>query len=515
MQQARGRRALLLRPRDEAQGSEAASVVGLTHPIWILDHARVVTLDPAAPCAAAVAVRDGRVLAIGSRADVRRVAGSAARRIDCGGATLLPGMVDPHLHLVALAARHAHLDCAPFRTVAQLLAAVRARADETPRGAWVRGEGLDESTLGRLPTAAELDAASPRAPVRLRHRSRHASVLSGRGLLLLGRRPGVERFDGRVTGLVHGEERSIGRTVGPLSPGVVGAGLAAVAAELAVAGVTTVADATPRAWRDLAVLRQAVDAGRVAQRVFAMRPAAARPWPGDTRLRPGPAKIMVEEGPGGMRPAPAALARRIALGAARGPVAVHCVGAATLVAALDAFAAVPRRRRVPAPHRLEHLAECPPPLVARIARLGLAVVTNPAFIATRGDVYRAETDPGAWGWLYRARSLLAAGVVLAAGSDAPIGPVSPWLGLAAARARRTPSGAVLGPRERLGAEAALALFTRGAADTLGDRALGRLRPGGPADLIVVEPDPLRASADEVAATRVRLTMIGGEVAWQG
>jgi predicted amidohydrolase YtcJ len=85
--------------------------------------------------------------------------------------------------------------------------------------------------------------------------------------------------------------------------------------------------------------------------------------------------------------------------------------------------------------------------------------------------------------------------------------------LAAARARRTPSGAVLGPRERLDATTALALVTRGAADALGAHALGRLQPGGPADLVLVEPDPLRAPPDEVAAARVRLTMIGGEVVW--
>src|SRR5262249_36488645 len=160
----------------------------------------------------------------------------------------------------------------------------------------------------------------------------------------------------------------------------------------------------------------------------------------------------------------------------------------TLVAALAAFAALPRALRMRGPHRLEHVAECPPPLVSRIAALGLTVVTNPAFVRVRGDVYRAETDSAAWSWLYRARSLVAA-----AGPDAPIGPRSPWIGLAAARTRRTASGAVLGGRERLGAEAALALFTTRAADSLGAPALGRLRAGGPADLVVVEPDPLRAS----------------------
>jgi predicted amidohydrolase YtcJ len=189
------------------------------------------------------------------------------------------------------------------------------------------------------------------------------------------------------------------------------------------------------------------------------------------------------------------------------------VGAATLVAALAAFAALPARRRLGRRHRLEHVAECPPPLVARIAALGLTVVTNPAFVHWRGDVYRAETSGAARGWLYRARSLAAAGVPLAGASDAPVVSPSPWVGMAAARSRRTASGAPLGPAERLAPMDAFRLFTTGAAYALGDDTLGRLVVGGPAHAVVVEPDPLRASPDEVADARVRLTLIDGVPAW--
>ncbi len=460
-------------------------------------------------------MRGGRVAAVGSAAALRRLGGPDVRRVACGGATILPGLVDPHLHLYALAARDAHLDCATFRTIGALLEGVRARARTVPAGAWVRGERLDEAMLGRLPTAAELDRVSPRHPVRLRHRSRHASVLSGKGLALLGPRPGVVRRCGRASGLVHGEERAVSRAVGPLPAAVLTAGLIAACATLRAAGLTTVADATPRSWGELAPLRGLLASRQLAVRIYAMRRMGTPRWQALDRLRPGPVKLMVEEDPAGLRPSPVVLARRIALAAGHGPVAVHCLGASTLVAALAAFAALPARLRARGPHRLEHVAECPPPLVARIAALGLTVVTNPALVAERGDVYRHETEPACWGWLYRVRSLARAGVPLAAGSDAPIGPLSPWIGLAAARARRTPSGETLGPRERLGAAGALGLFTHAAADALGAPALGRLRVGGPADLLVVEPDPLRAPPDELAATQVRLSMLGGDVLWHG
>jgi predicted amidohydrolase YtcJ len=459
-------------------------------------------------------VRGGCVVGLGDAGALRRRAAGPVRRIDCGGATVMPGLVDPHLHLFAVAARSAHLDCGGFDAVPALLAAIRRRAGTGPPDAWVRGEALDEDVLGRLPTVAELDRVAPGVPVRLRHRSRHASVLNTAGLARLGERPGVECRRGEPTGLVYGEEAAVGRAVGRLPAAVIAGGLLSAAAALREAGVTTVADATPRTWRELAPLRGLIDGGRLGIRVFAMRRAGTPRWRGRDRLRPGPVKLMVEEGPGGLRPGPAALARRIALAAATGAVAVHCLGAPTLVAALSGFAALPGRLRRRGPHRLEHVAECPPPLVREIAALGLTVVTNPAFVRERGDAYRRETEATRWSWLYRARTLAAAGVPLAAGSDAPIGPLSPWIGLAAARTRRTIGGAVLERGERLGASEALALFTRGAADALGAPTLGRLHVGGPADLIVVEPDPLRAPPDEVAAARVVLSMLGGEITWR-
>ncbi len=480
----------------------------------MLENARVVTFDPRRPVAQAIAVRDGRVVAVGASRALRRLAGRSTERFDCRGATVLPGLIDPHLHLFALAAGRVNLDCAPARSPEEVLALVRRRASGLPAGAWVRGEGIDEGRLGRLPSARELEAAAQGRPVRIRHRSLHASLLSVSALRLLGDGPGIERFAGRPTGLVFGREAVLSRLVGPLPPDALADGLAAVARELAGLGLTTVADATPRRYRELAPLRVAMEARRFALRVFAMRPPGSRPWPGAGRLFPGPVKIMVEEEPQGLRPHPARLARLIARAAASGAqVAVHCVGAATLAAALAAFAALPRRLRAGRRHRLEHVAECPPPLVARIASLGLTVVTNPAFVHWRGDAYLEETSGPARAWLYRARSLARAGVALAGASDAPVVPPSPWVGIAAARARRTAGGAALGVAERLGAAPALRLFTTGAAFALGADALGALAPGGPADLVVVEPDPLRAPPDEVADARARLTLAAGERAW--
>ena len=126
-----------------------------------------------------------------------------------------------------------------------------------------------------------------------------------------------------------------------------------------------------------------------------------------------------------------------------------------------------------------------------------------------------ETEPARWRWLYRARSLAAAGVPLAGGSDAPDrrrrARGSGWR--RRGRVAR-PTARCSGARERLDAPRARSRSSRRARrDALARRRLGRLVVGGPADLIVVAPDPLRAPPDEVAATAVRLTLIGGEIAW--
>ncbi len=442
-----------------------------------------------------------------------RLPGAAV--IDCGGGVVLPGLIDAHLHLAAMAARRAQLDCTASADVPALVAAVASRARTLPRGAWVRGDGLDEDVLGRLPTAAELETAAPGRPVRLRHRSRHASVLSTSGLARLARSGAIPRRAFDAGGLVAGREEAITRVLGPIEQEAFATGMAAAARELLAHGITTVADATPRRRRDLAPLRAAMARGELPLRVVAMRAPGTRAWSTDGRLLPGPVKLMVHEEGARLRPTAAVLARRIAaLAAAGDAVAVHCLGSATLAAALAAFAALPSRHRGRGRHRLEHLAECPPPLVGRVARLGLAVVTNPAFVWLRGDAYLAETPAPACGWLYRARSLVAAGVLVAGASDAPIAPPNPWLGMAAARTRRTRSGRLLGAGERLPARAALALWTTDAARVLHLPALARLQPGVPADLIVVDRDPLRVAPEALAGTRVRLTMVDGQVVWR-
>jgi len=154
----------------------------------ILANANVITLDPAQPRAAAVAVSGERIAAVGSSASISRLAPDDAEVVDCQGLTLLPGFNDAHCHLPGLARRLIDLDCSPQRapSIRDLQALIRAKAESRPPGAWIRGFGYDHLQLaeGRHPSRQDMDAAAPGHPVWLDHRSGHAAALNGPALAL-------------------------------------------------------------------------------------------------------------------------------------------------------------------------------------------------------------------------------------------------------------------------------------------------------------------------------------------
>ena len=156
----------------------------------LLLNARILTLDPGHPAAQAVAIQGDIICAVGSEEKVAPLAVKDTRKIDCRGMVLIPGIIDAHCHLLAMAAAQDGLDCSPptVSSVKELLDSVRHRAGETPAGQWIRGFGYDDLAIAdeRFPTRWELDSAAPHHPVRIDHRSGHATVLNSRALEMAG-----------------------------------------------------------------------------------------------------------------------------------------------------------------------------------------------------------------------------------------------------------------------------------------------------------------------------------------
>ena len=159
-------------------------------PDLVIVNTEAVTMDQSVQNAKAVAVAQDRILAVGSDEDIKGLVGPDTQIIDGQGLTLLPGFIDSHIHLLSLARTTQELDCSPDK--ASSVAAIAHRVFEwariVPPGEWVRCYGYDDLALddNQHPTRHDLDEISPRHPVRLDHRSGHASVLNSLGLQMAG-----------------------------------------------------------------------------------------------------------------------------------------------------------------------------------------------------------------------------------------------------------------------------------------------------------------------------------------
>jgi predicted amidohydrolase YtcJ len=440
-----------------------------------------------------VLVRDGVIASVG------RSAPPAGTVIDCGGAALVPGLHDHHCHLLAAAAAADSAACGPpaVRNRTEL-----HRALSGPAGAdgWLRGVGYDESVAGDIDRWV-LDQLGPAVPTRVQHRSGALWVLNSAGLAALalgiedepgGTYPdGVERdAAGRLTGRLWRVDRWLRDRL----PFRAAPDLAGLSRTLARYGITGVTDATP----DLdAAAIALLTGGELQQRLCLL----GAPGPVAGALT-GPFKIVVMDH---ALPGWDELAARVRAVRPR-PVAVHSVSRESLIlilAVLREVGAVPG-------DRIEHAAVVPPESVPVIAELGLAVVTQPAFIAERGADYLDRVAPDDLGDLWPWRRFDQAGVPVACSSDAPYASWDPWAAIAAAAGRLTADGRLVAPDERVDAARALAAYCGAPLDPGG--APRRIARGEVADIAVLDR-PWRRVIGEPAAVRVRATVIGGRVAF--
>ncbi len=393
---------------------------------------------------------------------------------DARGGRLLPGIEDPHLHLLAAVAAQGSIDARELGREE-----LQARIDAGARLGAVRVVGYPGEERELLDAPA-LDALCPDAPLRVQYRSGGLWVLNSAALAAhfdAGGRDGAEferDASGRVTGRVWRGDRLLRR--GVPDPGAV----AAYGARLAGHGVTAITDASADTDAAQAAVIAAVAAG-LPQRLTLMGDDSLVP---DPRFTVGPVKILLDEA--ALPPLDELLSRFDRARAAGRRIAIHCVTHAELALALAAFAAHGAERG----DRIEHGALIDAAAIPVLAELGLSIVTQPGFVRAHGDRYRALVPAGEQADLYRLRSLVDGGVRVSLSSDAPYGPVDPWLGLRAAVTRRTRSGATLGRDESLAPELALELL-------LGGR---RLDVGAPADLCLLRPDARPDDPAPVART---------------
>ena len=438
-----------------------------------------------------VAICDGRIVAIGPKLR------AAGEMLDGAGGALIPGLIDHHLHLLGAAAAASSIDLSSCADASSAAARIAAVAEAQP-GGWMRATGCPASFAMTLDTAV-LDRWAPAHALRVQDRTGALWVLNSCALALVGDGPGLERdAAGRVTGRVWRGDRWLGERIGRTVPS-----LRQLGAQLAELGITGVTDTSATTDASAAVLLgDAHASGALPQHLTLMSGGALA---ASAAYRVGAVKIILDE-----RELPSLdeLAARIALARQWGrAVAFHCVTAVELALLLAAM------ELAGAWHgdRIEHGALIPAAAITPIATLGLTVVTQPGFIAARGEAYRRDVEIAEQSDLYRCATLLANGVAVAGSSDAPYGPLDCWAAMRTAVTRQTAGGAMLGTGERLSPKAALGLYL-GAQDDPGGPPR-RVVPGASADLCLLRTK-LPQALLELDAANVAATIIAGEIVWR-
>jgi predicted amidohydrolase YtcJ len=443
-----------------------------------------------------VRLEDGRIFAIGRRL------GGGGPELDGAGGALIPGLIDHHVHLLALAAQADSVDLSTARDAADLAAQLDAAAAARAPGAWLRATGYHEGVAGVL-GAAELDRWAPGCALRVQHRSGALWMLNSLALeRVLGPEPPPPCVEldaaGQPTGRIWRGDAWLRTRIAAAPPP-----LAPIGRAFAACGVTGLTDASATtAAEAAALLAAAVGAGDLPQRLMLMSA-------GELTVRPGaavgPVKVLLDEHD---LPDLDELIARIAMARQWDRrVAIHCVTAVELAVSLAAFETAGAQSG----DRIEHGGVIPDAAIGALKALSLTVVTQPGFVFDRGDRYLAEVPAEEQDALYRIASLLHAGVPVAASSDAPYSSHDPWLAMRAATARQTRLGHRLGAGEAVAPASALALWLGGFDDPGGPPR--RVTVGAPADLCLLT-EPLADALAEPDAERVAATLLGGELVFE-
>jgi predicted amidohydrolase YtcJ len=532
-------------------------------PPVLFTNARVLTMDPGLPEAEAVAIDGGRILAVGSTSDVRaQVSGTEH---DLRGAALLPGFYDSHNHMLMTGLNLAAVDLSAATTIADVLDAVAQRAAVTPSGTWVMSSARwHESQLveARFPMRQELDRAAPDHPV-LVPRGGHNVVANSRALDVAGiasdqpNPPGgtfVRTAEGDLTGHAIGAAAQLIRSRVPPPPEqVLHQALERIEHAYNEAGITSVID-PGLGLREIAAYRSLPNPTVHASLMWRLnpgftdtelhtslemlrsgqlRPALDHPWARILAIKLG-VDGGVEAGyyrepyafaddPGSPRGKPYMSVENLRAFCAEAArlnwqVGAHCVGDAAIDLTLDAFdtanaaASILGRRWT-----LIHMMQAREDHWTRANQLGLVVTAQQPLLYTLADGFLKYIGPERTRdieplQMYLSRSEQPVG----GGSDSPVTPFQPLLGIWSSVTRQTHSAGVQGQNWRIGVMDALRMYTAGSAyAAFEEDAKGSITPGKHADLVVLSEDPRKADAnpDVLREIQVIETYVDGRLVY--
>ncbi len=537
-------------------------------PDLILLNGHIRTMDAQRPRAQALAVKAGRIMAVGDNEEISALADSKSERVNLDGRLAIPGMMDSHFHFYDWAMGRQQLDLARVKSLDELLNQVAQTAGKLPRENWILGQGWNESDWPEhtMPRRDDLDVMAPAHPVALWRCDLHLVSVNSRALELAGI---DETTPDPPDGVI--EKDSAGRPTGilrELAPNLVKAVIPAPSADELVAamrdgiahlhtlGLTGLHDArlmgglegaaALKAWQLLNEkgeldLRCWVSlAGERIEEAIAL---GLRSGLGDERLRIGHLKYFADGGMGArtawmLEPyldaeygmplgSMAELSRNIAAAEKAGlAVMVHAIGDRAnreVITTLEGLAKLRKQTKersfVPPalPHRIEHTQMIRSEDIQRLAKLKVAACVQPHNMIL--DINMIDESVGPRGrWTYAYKEMIDAGIPVLLSSDAPVCDPSPLVGIHAAVTRQRRDGTPAGgwyPEQRISVEDAVQGYTTVPAAFYGQsQEMGTLLPGKRADMAVLDRDIFQVDPMEIADARVEITIFDGRIVYR-
>ena len=511
------------------------------HPSLILFNANIITMDASHPTAEALAVLRDRIIDVGDSERIMELAGPKTKTIELRGKTILPGLIDCHNHLVEFGLSLKTLDLRGAQSIHDLKDRIRARAGEY--NDWITGRGWDQEKFieARYPTRYDLDETMSRKPIFLRRICGHVAVVNSAALERAGISSGtldplggmIDRDSvGRPTGILRETAMDLveEKVPSPTLDDYKAASLAAFERALA-AGLTTVHCITSSKL-ELSALQELHGENKLPIRLYLFLPIhklksalqlGLRSGLGDDWLRIGGMKVYADGSLGARTAALNApyhddiqnrgiltykaeeLENLIAAAHRNGfQIAAHAIGDEAVRVLLGSFRKLRNSEKLR--HRIEHASVLNPSLIEEISELKLVVSVQPNFI-TSDTWIDTRLGPERASYTYAFKTMKQMGVLTVAGSDCPIEPLSPLLGICAAVDRSS--------AQALTVNDAISLYTKNAAyASFEEHIKGTVKNGKLADLVVLEKDPREVPVSTISQIQVLMTIIGGKIAYR-
>ena len=536
----------------------------------ILTGGNIITVNPAQPRAEAVAVKQGRILAVGSASDIDQLRGPRTEVMDLKGRTILPGFNDAHNHMLffGMQLKMVSLNYPTVRSVPDLVRALKERASTQKPGTWVMGAGYDNNKLteGRHPNCWELDQVSTAHYVIVRHTSYHMCVVNSKALELVGISADTpdpvgghihKNEKGEPTGLLQETAQEL--VTGQFFPYPVSTLVEALheadrvylsegITSQSEAGIGFHSNTELLAYQEadrqgklhirsnLMILVDALEeiSGAEGEAFFGLGQGIRTGW-GNEKLRIGPLKIFsdgsiigktaamndpfdTEPGNVGFFAADEEKLREwIIRGHFSGwQVAVHACGDRANSYILDCYEeAMKRFKRSDPRHRIEHCGIVNPQIIDRVKALGVIPVPQQHFIGELGEGFKMNIGPRRTRWCYPQRSYLDRNIPIPGSSDRPVVKGAPLLGIHDAVNQKTDDGNDYVPEEKITPEEAIRAYTlHSAYASFEENIKGSVEAGKLADFTILGADPTAVDPAEIAQIPVHGTMINGELLYR-